>query len=103
MYKKFRHKQLYSQCLLISLLCLAVVFVLSSCASPKTEVSQNNASGGDDSIKVGILHSLSGTMSISEVSVKDAEILAIDEINGAGGVLGKKIEPIIEVGGSEWT
>ncbi|MDP8932116.1 MAG: transporter substrate-binding protein, partial [Actinomycetota bacterium] len=46
------------------------------------------AAGGGDTIKVGILHSLSGTMAISEVSVKDAEMLAIEEINAAGGVLG---------------
>jgi urea transport system substrate-binding protein len=58
------------------------------------------ATGGE--IKVGILHSLSGTMSISEVSVKDAEIMAIDEINAAGGVLGKQIVPVIEDGASDW-
>jgi len=53
-------------------------------------------------IKVGILHSLSGTMAISETSVKDAELLAIEEINARGGVLGKKIVPIIEDGASDW-
>lgn len=56
----------------------------------------------DGEIKVGILHSLSGTMAISETSVKDAELLAIEEINRAGGVLGKKIVPIIEDGASDW-
>ena len=55
-----------------------------------------------DTIKVGILHSLSGTMAISEVSVKDAEQLAIDEINAQGGVLGKKLEPVVEDGASDW-
>lgn len=54
----------------------------------------------DGTIKVGILHSLSGTMAMSEVSVKDAELLAIEEINKAGGVLGKQIEPVIEDGAS---
>jgi urea transport system substrate-binding protein len=53
-------------------------------------------------IKVGILHSLSGTMAISEVSVRDAELLAIDEINKKGGVLGKQIKPVIEDGASDW-
>lgn len=53
-------------------------------------------------IKVGILHSLSGTMSISETSLRDAELMAIDEINAAGGILGRKIEPIIEDGASDW-
>ena len=60
--------------------------------------------GGDDAgeIKVGILHSLSGTMAISEVSVKDSELLAIEEINANGGVLGKKLVPVIEDGASDW-
>jgi urea transport system substrate-binding protein len=60
------------------------------------------AAGGGNTIKVGILHSLSGTMAISEKSVVDAELLAIEEINNAGGVLGKKIEPITEDGASDW-
>jgi urea transport system substrate-binding protein len=55
-----------------------------------------------NTIKVGILHSLSGTMSISEKSVVDAEQLAIKEINAAGGVLGKQIEAIVEDGASNW-
>ncbi|NER94639.1 MAG: urea ABC transporter substrate-binding protein [Symploca sp. SIO1B1] len=54
-------------------------------------------------IPVGILHSLSGTMAISEKSLKDAELMAIAEINAAGGILGKTIEPIIEDGESEPT
>ncbi|MEV5558693.1 urea ABC transporter substrate-binding protein [Nonomuraea wenchangensis] len=53
-------------------------------------------------IKVGLLHSLSGTMAISEVTVRDAELLAIDEINRAGGVLGKKLVPVAEDGASDW-
>jgi urea transport system substrate-binding protein len=55
-----------------------------------------------NTIKVGILHSLSGTMSISEKSVVDAEQLAIKEINAQGGVLGKQIEAIVEDGASNW-
>jgi urea transport system substrate-binding protein len=43
---------------------------------------------GEKTVKVGVLHSLSGTMSISEVAVKDATLLAIEEINAAGGLLG---------------
>jgi urea transport system substrate-binding protein len=60
------------------------------------------AAASGDTIKVGILHSLSGTMAISEKSVVDAEQLAIEEINAAGGVLGKKIEAIVEDGASDW-
>ena len=66
--------------------------------------SQASAEPGvsGNSIKVGILHSLSGTMAISEVSVRDAELLAIEEINKAGGVLGKKLVPVVEDGASDW-
>lgn len=53
-------------------------------------------------IKVGILHSLSGTMAISEKSVVNSTLLAIEEINSQGGVLGKKIQPIIVDGKSNW-
>lgn len=73
--------------------------LLSSCAGSKVETGSTNP--GAEEIKVGILHSLSGTMAISEVSVKDAEILAIEEINAHGGVLGKKLHPIIEDGASD--
>ena len=52
-------------------------------------------------VKVGVLHSLSGTMAISEVTVKNATMLAIDQVNASGGVLGKKIEPVVEDGGSD--
>ena len=51
-------------------------------------------------VKVGLLHSLTGTMSISEVAVRDAELLAIKEINDAGGILGCQIKPIEEDGKS---
>ncbi len=51
-----------------------------------------------ETVKVGVLHSLSGTMAISEVTVKNATLLAIDQVNASGGVLGKKIEPVIEDG-----
>jgi urea transport system substrate-binding protein len=54
------------------------------------------------SIKVGILNSLTGTMAISERSVVDATMMAIDEINASGGVLRRRIEPIVEDGQSDW-
>ncbi len=56
----------------------------------------------EDMVKLGILHSLSGTMAISETSCKDASVLAIEEINAKGGVLGKKLEPVIVDGASNW-
>lgn len=52
-------------------------------------------------VKVGVLQSLTGTMAISEVTVKNATLLAIDEVNASGGVLGKKIEPVVEDGASD--
>ncbi|MEG4055756.1 MULTISPECIES: urea ABC transporter substrate-binding protein [unclassified Microcoleus] len=52
-------------------------------------------------IKIGVLHSLTGTMSISEISVKDATLLAVEEINVAGGVLGRPLEAVIEDGASD--
>ena len=59
--------------------------------------------GGSDTIKVGILHSLTGTMAISETLAGDVELMAIEEINEAGGVLGKKIEPVVEDAESKFT
>jgi urea transport system substrate-binding protein len=67
-----------------------------------TTAAPSEGGGDGDTIKVGILHSLSGTMSISEVTVHNSELMAIEEINAAGGVLGKQIEPVIEDGASDW-
>ncbi len=53
-------------------------------------------------IKVGILHSLSGTMAISETSLKDVALMTIEEINEKGGVLGRKIEPVVVDPASNW-
>ena len=64
--------------------------------------ANTEATADGEGIKVGILHSLSGTMAISETTVVDAEMMAIDEINAAGGVLGQQIIPIKEDGGSDW-
>ncbi|HVO91299.1 MAG TPA: urea ABC transporter substrate-binding protein [Terriglobales bacterium] len=55
-----------------------------------------------ETIKVGVLHSLSGTMAISETVLKDVTLMAIDEINGKGGVLGKKLEPVVVDPASNW-
>src|SRR5207244_2420701 len=53
-------------------------------------------------VKVGILHSLSGTMAISETVLKDVALMAIEEINASGGVMGAKIEPIVVDPASNW-
>ena len=53
-------------------------------------------------IKVGILHSLTGTMAISEKSVVDATLMAIEEVNAAGGVLGRRLQAVVVDGKSDW-
>jgi urea transport system substrate-binding protein len=84
----------------IAVLASASVLVLSACGSESKKSDAGAADSGE--IKVGILHSLSGTMSISEVTVHNSELMAIDEINAKGGVLGKQIKPVIEDGASDW-
>ncbi|MCR5537193.1 MAG: urea ABC transporter substrate-binding protein [Succinivibrio sp.] len=56
----------------------------------------------DDTIKVGIMHSLSGTMAISEASLKDEMLMLIDEQNKKGGLLGKKLEAVVVDPASDW-
>src|ERR1051326_3209485 len=53
-------------------------------------------------VKIGVLHSLSGTMAISEVSLKDVVLMATEEINAKGGVLGRKIQPVVVDPASNW-
>ncbi|OGL08818.1 MAG: urea ABC transporter substrate-binding protein [Candidatus Rokubacteria bacterium RIFCSPLOWO2_02_FULL_73_56] len=53
-------------------------------------------------VKVGVLHSLSGTMAISEVSLRDVVLMAVEEINAKGGVLGRKIQPVVVDPASNW-
>jgi len=84
---------------------LPVALVAAACGDKADEsVSSGLAQGVQtgDTIKIGVLHSLSGTMSISEVSVRDATLLAVEEINAKGGVLGKKLEAVVEDGASDW-
>ena len=99
-------------------LLLVMAFFVSACAAPaaapaaeapaeeaaatEAPAAEEAAAAEGETIKVGILHSLSGTMSISEVSVKDATLMAIEEINAAGGIMGKMLEPVIEDGASDW-
>ena len=99
-----------------SLLAIAVVGSLSlaGCQKPAetaasteattettTETTTTPAADGD-TIKVGVLHSLSGTMAISETSLKDTALMTIDEINANGGVLGKQLEPVVVDPASDW-
>ena len=56
----------------------------------------------DETIKVGILHSLSGTMAISETTLKDVMLMLIEEQNAKGGVLGKQLEAVVVDPASDW-
>ncbi|NGM12973.1 urea ABC transporter substrate-binding protein [Verrucosispora sp. CWR15] len=84
---------------------LVAAAALAACGSKTTDGNTSAGVAADvsgDTVKVGLLNSLSGTMAISEVTVRDAIMLAIEEINAAGGVLDKKIEPVGEDGASDW-
>ena len=65
-------------------------------------IAASTAAQAADTIKVGILHSLSGTMAISETSLKDVALMAIEEINANGGVLGQQLEPVVVDPASDW-
>ncbi|WP_326585107.1 urea ABC transporter substrate-binding protein [Streptomyces sp. NBC_00487] len=85
---------------------LGATAALSACGA-KTGGDTSSAAGAQadtsgDTVKVGLLNSLSGTMAISEVTVHNALLLAVKEINAAGGVLGKKLKPISQDGASDW-
>ncbi len=71
--------------------------VVASCGFFATVNAQSK-----DTIKIGVLHSLSGTMAISETVLKDVVLMAIEEINAKGGVLGKKLEPVVVDPASNW-
>src|SRR5262245_66176693 len=60
------------------------------------------ARAGEDTIKIGILHSLSGTVAISEAVLKDTVLMLIEDQNRKGGLLGRKLEPIVVDPASDW-
>ncbi|MGW4531627.1 urea ABC transporter substrate-binding protein [Nocardia sp. NPDC004340] len=86
-------------------LALSAVMVAGCGSRDSDTASGSNAKScvdtSKDTIKIGSLHSLTGTMAISEVTVANATKLAVDQINAAGGVLGKKIEVVLEDGASD--
>lgn len=88
----------------MSMLSLGMIFPgLASADTPATaSVNTSGLAVTDDSVTVGILHSITGTMALSETGSVEAEKLAIDQINETGGVLGRKIKYIQEDGASDW-
>src|SRR3954463_4596589 len=65
-------------------------------------IGSSSAFAQQKTVKVGVLHSLSGTMAISETVLKDTVLMAIDDINKKGGVMGKQLEPVIVDPASNW-
>lgn len=91
--------------ILKSLVLLPVVMLMSNsgfAAPPTSEVNTTGLAVTDTEVTVGILHSLTGTMAISETGAQEAEKLAIKQINDAGGILGRQIKVIQEDGASDW-
>src|SRR5689334_24927491 len=75
---------------------------LPAVAAVATLLTGASAQAADDTIKVGVLHSLSGTMAISETTLKDTVLMLIDEQDKKGGVLGKKLEAVVVDPASNW-
>ncbi|EHB50389.1 urea ABC transporter, urea binding protein [Mycolicibacterium rhodesiae JS60] len=102
---QLRRSALNRSALAATSLMVTAGLVLSGCGSKATETdtakSDSCVDTSGSNIKVGSLNSLSGTMAISEVTVRDAIKLAVDEINSKGGVLGKQIQVVGEDGASD--
>ncbi|MCG6940346.1 MAG: urea ABC transporter substrate-binding protein [Thiohalocapsa sp.] len=71
-------------------------------APASAEGDEAPAAASDDTIKIGVLHSLSGTMAISETTLKDTMLMLVDEQNKKGGLLGKKLEAVVVDPASDW-
>lgn len=97
--KQLQHGLLHRQ-ILKAMVIIPSMMMLST--SVLADVNTTNLAVTDNTVKVGILHSLTGTMSISETGSVEAEKLAIEQINTQGGVLGRQIEYIQEDGASDW-
>jgi urea transport system substrate-binding protein len=82
---KFRIPQLKQ------VLAIAVLIMLGACSPAE-----------DETVRVGIIHSLTGTMADSESPLVDATLMAIEEINKQGGLLGRRLEPVVMDGASDW-
>src|SRR4051812_17880720 len=76
--------------------------LLATAALAALVLAAARPASAEDTIKVGVLHSLSGTMAISETTLKDVMLMLIDEQNKKGGLLGKKLEPVVVDPASDW-
>ncbi len=101
---------LHKRSVAVAATAITALLALSACGSSTEEAAPDASAtmttedrcATGDTIPVGLLNSLSGTMAISEVTVRDALLLAVEEINASGGVLGKQLVPISEDGASDW-
>ena len=80
----------------------SVLHRLAACVAGLAIVATSLPAVAADTIKVGILHSLSGTMAISETTLKDVMLMLIDDQNKKGGLLGKQLEPVVVDPASNW-
>ncbi|MEP7156959.1 MAG: urea ABC transporter substrate-binding protein [Betaproteobacteria bacterium] len=80
----------------------SAVAVMAALAFGTSSVYAQDKKAAASTIKVGVLHSLSGTMAISETVLKDVALMAIEEINAKGGVMGMKLEPTVVDPASNW-
>ena len=87
---------------LLAVIASMMIYNGAFAAPPTSKVNSTGLAVTDDTVTVGILHSVTGTMAISETGSVQAEKLAIEQINASGGVLGRKIEFIQEDGASDW-
>ena len=78
-----------------------LALLLIGCGGEPSKLQPTSGQAAD-TVKIGILHSLSGTMAISETSLRDVVLMAAEEINAKGGVLGKTIEPVVVDPASNW-
>ena len=81
--------------------CRATLLLILSCLVVLVQ-AQESTSQAQGTIKVGILHSVTGTMAISEAALRDTMLMLIEEQNAKGGVLGKQLEPIVYNPRSNW-
>ncbi len=75
---------------------------LTSTAALVAAITASSVASAQDTIKVGVLHSLSGTMAISETTLKDTMLMLIEQQNDKGGLLGKQLEPVVVDPASDW-
>src|SRR6202790_4307044 len=80
----------------------AAAFTMAAVGGIQAALTTPATAQSAGTIKVGILHSLSGTMAISETTLKDVMLMLIDKQNKAGGVLGRKLEPVVVDPASNW-